>query len=145
MKENNITDGMTDEQRKRYRELAENYTMYELVAVIVGLESDIEDLKASMRAKAEMNNKLLEENKDLKWQVKNLEDEKTPIEEENQQYREKIANCMSTIETLKDNAASHQWEMREARHENKELSDELKRYRRMLKNIRRDIKEILEA
>jgi chromosome segregation ATPase len=142
---NNITDGMTDEQRKRYKDLAENYTMYELAAVIVGLESDIEDLKESERAKAEMNNKLLEENKDLKWQVENLEDEKKPIEKENQQYRERIADYVSTIESLSGDATYCQRALTDKRRENEELLGELKRYRRMLKNIRRNIKEILEA
>jgi chromosome segregation ATPase len=141
---NNITDGMTDEQRKRYKDLAENYTMYELAAEIIGLERDIESLKASERAKTEMNNKLLEENKDLKWQVENVEDEKKPIEEENQRQKVMIANYISVIDTLRDNAASHQFEMREARRENEELWNRLKRQRRALKNIRRDIKEILK-
>jgi chromosome segregation ATPase len=119
--------------------------VYVLAAVIVGLESDIEDLKASDKAKAEMNNKLREENKDLKWQVENVEDKKKPIEEENQRQKVMIANYMSTIDSLKDNAANHQFELREARRENEELWNRLKRQRRALKNIRRNIKEILKS
>jgi chromosome segregation ATPase len=135
---------MTDEQRKRFGELTEGFTFETLALMVVRLESEKNELKKSADSKAEMNNKLLEENKDLKWQVENMEDEKKPIEEENQQYRERNSQLQSTIDSLKGDADICRFEISETRRINKELFDKLVRHRRALKNIRRYIKEMLE-